>query len=798
MFGSEQLMYNTGGGSFYDYPISGSARFSGGGYLYRTPSSAGNRRTWTWSAWVKKTDTNIPAGGISMFYAGNTTSTPRGGITFGNSGGDRLAVWGMYYNNTSTAVGLETTAQYRDVGAWYHLVVALDTTQATASDRCKIYVNGERVTDFTTATYPSQNSELMYNDAILHATRHPSGSYAYKGYMAEVHFCDGTAYDASAFGEFKSGVWIPKQPSVSYGTNGFYLDMGNSFELDQSGNGNNWTNYIITSHDLMLDSPTNNFATLSNIEAYSNSVTTYYQGNLEASLGDGSNWRSAIATMQPSSGKWYYEVACENNYNGFAGFGYDNFDMNGSGSYLTATAGSFAYFVSGGIRSNNAQIASATALSTGDIVGIALDIDAGQAKWYRNGSLEATTSFTAGSQCKLGMSNVAGVLWSINFGQDSSFNGYKTPQGNTDANGNGDFYYAPPTGYLALCTANLPEPAISPLNDESPQDYFKPIVYSGNGANTTHGNSVSVGFTPDLVWVKNRGSAGENWGAYDVLRGDLGATLYPNLTEAEAGGYHTYLEPSSDGFYINTNNQNVSGYSYASWNWKAGGAGVANTDGSITSTVSANVDAGFSIVSYTGNGTNGATVGHGLNSKPQWIFVKDRDNSINWNSYHEPLGQQFLILNSTSGAIGGSDWPSMSDTTFGLANFNESNGSGRNYIAYCFHSVDGYSKFGSYTGNGSTDGPFVYTGFRPAFVLTKRTDATGNWIMQDTKRDENTNVKFLYPNLSNAEDTGTLGGIDFLSNGFKVTDTWQDHNASGGTYIYIAFAENPFKYANAR
>ena len=800
MFGSEQLMYNTGGGSFYDYPISGSTRFdsTGNAYLATSYGSATSYYTGTVSFWVKRGKLGGPQEMMSSYSGGHPNSFD---IMFTSD--DRILVYG----GGSSTYAHYTNALYRDVGAWYHIVVACDYANSTASERLKLYVNGTQVTSWYSQSIPAQNNGLMLNwDGGNHrigTNWNNTGAY-FDGYLAEIYKVDGQSLDASNFGEFKSGVWIPKEYTGTYGNNGYHLDCGVNPSTDISGNNNNWTNYTITAHDLMLDSPTNNFPTgnpltngpLNWLSQNGNVVSS--EGNLRADTDN--NGAMLDCTMAlPRTGKWYWETMCQNVM--WAGMRDLSAIPNGGVTYYYYVSTSSTY---GGVNycpptSTSGWVLQGEASSGDPIIGCAYDADAGTFKLYKDNVLRYTFGSVPEADYVPNVGGGAANTAILNFGQDSAFAGSRTPQGNTDANGTGDFYYAPPAGYLALCTANLPEPAISPLNGESPQDYFKPIVYSGNGANTTHGNSVSVGFTPDLVWVKNRGTAGENWGAYDVLRGDLGATLYPNLTEAEAGGYHTYLEPSSDGFYLNTNNQNVSGYSYGSLNWKAGGAGVANTDGSITSTVSANVDAGVSVVSYIGNGTNGATVGHGLNSKPQWIFVKDRGNSINWNSYHEPLGQQFLVLNNTAAAAGGSDWPSMSDTTFGLANFNESNGSGRNYVAYCFHSVEGFSKFGQFVGNGSNDGPFIYTGFRPSHVLVKYVSGSQDWTAFDEARDPyNYANHYLHPSAAQAEATYDTIGVDLLSNGFKPRTAYNHLNASGGTYIYMAFAENPFKYANAR
>jgi hypothetical protein len=398
----------------------------------------------------------------------------------------------------------------------------------------------------------------------------------------------------------------------------------------------------------------------------------------------------------------------------------------------------------------------------------------------------------------------------INFGQDSSFGGEVTRQGNTDANGIGDFYYAPPAGYLALCTANLPDPAIDPAEDDVPADYFNTVLYTGN--NSTQ-SITGVGFQPDWTWIKARNTSLMGHILTDAVRG-VGKALISNATNAEDTNHeYGYLSVfDSDGFTVtagstNADRVNNSSYNYVSWNWLAGNGTSTNTDGTITSTVSANQKAGFSIVSYTGNGSN-ATVGHGLSSTPEMIIFKNRTSSGNsWVVYSYELGAtKYLLLDSTGAAGTYNHFQNTAPTSsvaYITGGATAVNANTNNYIAYCFNSVEGYSKFGSYTGNGSTNGPFVYTGFQPAFVILKRTDAASrNWMMQNNKSNPyNVVASVLSSDLSDQEYTSTASGgygVDFVSNGFKILNNNVNWNASGGTYIYMAFAEMPFKYANAR
>ena len=328
-------------------------------------------------------------------------------------------------------------------------------------------------------------------------------------------------------------------------------------------------------------------------------------------------------------------------------------------------------------------------------------------------------------------------------------------------------------------------------------EYFNTVLYTGNNAT---GHAITgVGFQPDWTWIKERSSTSSHF-VNDSVRG-AGENLYTNLTSAEGTNTALFTSFDSDGFTIgNTNQGNESGQTYVAWNWLADNtSGSSNTDGSITSTVSANTTSGFSIVSYTGNQTSGATVGHSLGSTPSMIIVKSRDTANSWAVYHKGIGATGLVwlnLNNatyTTSNIWNNTEPSSSVFTLGN-NDTTTNKSGESYIAYCFAEKKGFSKFGSYIGNGNADGTFIYTGFKPAFVMTKRSNNTENWYILDNKRSPfNPPIKALSPNLSDAEDTNATGRIqDFLSNGFKLRTSDTAVNGSGDTYIYMAFAENPF------
>ena len=331
-----------------------------------------------------------------------------------------------------------------------------------------------------------------------------------------------------------------------------------------------------------------------------------------------------------------------------------------------------------------------------------------------------------------------------------------------------------------------------------PSQYFNTVLYAGNNGSSQ--SITGVGFSPDFVWIKNRTDA-RNHVLTDIVRGAT-KTLFSQSTSAEVtnptDGYLSSFD--SDGFSVSqgsVNNENVCATdNYVSWNWDANGAGVSNTQGSITSTVSANTTAGFSIGTYTGNGTSGASIGHGLGATPAMIICKSRSDAEEWATYHQSLTYtKYIVLNSTAAANSTARfYQAPTSSLFYVDNGYGVNKSSATYVFYAFSEIKGYSKFGSYTGNGSTDGTFVYTGFKPAWVLWKNTATAGtNWVLMDNKRNTyNPENLSIAPNTSDAEADFSSFPNDFLSNGFKLRNTGAGVNASGSTYIYAAFAEKPF------
>lgn len=785
VIGSNILAGASGQGG--DYTITRSLRFrsSASAHLTRTFSSVGNRKTWTWSGWVKL---GVLTGDVTLFSA-NASATSISFTT--QTSGFNFAVDGTY---NGTRHLRRTSAVYRDPSAWYHVVVALDTTQATNTNRIKAYINGVQVSlDVAqVGSYPDQNSDGSINNNIQHCIgeRIFTDDFKLDGYLAEVNFIDGQALTPSSFGatNASTGVWQPKKYAGTYGTNGFYLPFTNNSTTttlgnDFSGNGNNWTTNNISltagsTYDSMTDVPTLTSATASNF-AVMNPLDqagglVFSEANLRVTAATG--WDGARATFSlPSTGKYYWETTCISRSSG-ASVGLLSTTAVITGD-LGAAATGYVYNSGDGNRYNNGSASSYGATwGTNDIIGISWDADTGTLVFYKNGTSQGT-AWT-------GLSGTFSPAIGVN-GSDSM-----------NANfGQRPFAYTPPTGFVALNTFNLPTPTIGATASTQANKYFNTILYTGTGSTRTQ---TGVGFQPDFTWVKRRDASADH-GLMDAVRG-ASNRLQSNLTAADDP--YGFTAFASDGFTFNGGIHNDSGWSFVAWNWKANGSGSTNTAGSITSTVSANTSAGFSVVTYTLNNST-FTVGHGLGVAPKMIMVKNRDAGNNWDVYHASLGAGVrLKLNSTDSTNSSTQvWNNTAPTSTVFSGDSAwwTNPSTSKLVAYCFAEVAGYSAFGKYTGNGSSDGTFVYTGFRPKFVMIKRSDSGNNWFILDTSRDtSNLANDQLLPNSSAAESTGSDCNIDILSNGFKLRTALDASNGSGGTYIYACFAENPYKYSLAR
>jgi hypothetical protein len=783
-----------GGGGAYE--ISRSVRFnsSDSAFCSRTFSSVpADRKRFTFSFWIKRCKLS---GAHSILDGFDGISGWESSIRFLNANTLDFRFGG------SSAYEITSTQVFRDPSAWYHFVIAADTTQATAANRVKLYVNGSEITALT-AYYPAQNDQVQF--ALNNANNRIGQAYSGSGqqldaYLADIHFIDGQALDPSSFGEFDTnGVWQPIDASgLTYGTNGFHLPFSDNstaaaLGTDTSGNSNTWTvnNISVTAgagNDSLVDSPTNygtdtgaggevrgNYCTWNALD----NAGTLANGNLDFSQASAA-FRNVRSTFGLSSGKWYWEATLS----AIGGAAY--IGIGRTTASLTVNIGgtdTFGYVNDGTKQSNNTSAVSyGASYTTGDVIGVAFDADNGTLTFYKNGTSQgqAYSGLTSGPYFMM-VTGYNGTTWAANFGARA-------------------FSYTAPSGFKALCTTNLPEPTIA--DGSTAMDV---ALYTGNfGSKTISGLNLS----PDLVWIKTRGPYSGDHNLYDAVRG-TGNRLRSNTTDQE-DAYGGLTAFNSNGFTLEAKGAvNGSGETYVAWTWDAGSSTVTNTEGSITSQVRANASAGFSVVTFnSGNSDGEFSVGHGLGVAPRLIIMKSRTRSGGpWWVHHlsaTDTTTKYLQLSTTSAVIdnggSGSIWGAAlpTSTVFGF-----SVGAGRAHtqnegiVSYAFSPVAGYSSFGSYTGNGSTDGPFVYTGFRPRWILYKRTDTTGYWLLVDALRNGfNPDNNTLCPNLSDAEDPTDV--LDILSNGFKLRVTGSSSNASGGTYIFAAFAENPFQYARAR
>jgi hypothetical protein len=433
-----------------------------------------------------------------------------------------------------------------------------------------------------------------------------------------------------------------------------------------------------------------------------------------------------------------------------------------------------------------------------------MNLDDSEITFYLDNSSQGAISFSGGVTsaglimpvCATYDNGSTGTFF--NFGADSSFAGTKTAQGNQDENDKGDFYYAPPSGFLALCTDNLPAPSITGV--DAPKN-FNTLLYTGTGSART---VTGVGFDPDLIWIKNRGAAANNV-VQDRVRGG-GYRLSTNTDEIEGTDPNGMTAFATDGFTIGGTggdaSYNTGSGTYIAWNWKANGAGSANTDGVINSTVSANTTAGFSIVKYSGSAVNNNTVGHGLSQAPElWITKCLTAASTDWETFFTVVdgSVDFMRLN-TDAIDGDSGRTAPTASVFYVGTGNNQGADGEDYVAYCWHSVEGYSKVGKYVANYIADGTFIYTGFKPAWIMIKNVDNVANWVMQDNKiSPTNPRNYVLLADTDGAEADWAAYPIDILSNGFKMRTTGQGTNGPmSSNFLYLAFAESPFKTSNAR
>jgi hypothetical protein len=770
-----------GGAGAAPYEIEQSLRFNSAdsAYLNRTPGSAGNRRTWTLSFWFKRGKLGTYQ---QIFSASDNYGSPSSANYFyiSISGADDKMYVQQIYPTYNAALDFSPNGRvFRDPSAWYHVVLALDTTQATGSNRQKMWINGELQTLVNGTSGGPTTISQNYDTTVNTTNEHRIGRYTsvyWDGYLAEVNFIDGSALTHEDFGELDdNGVWRPIAYTGSYGTNGYYLNFSNSSDLgeDQAGS-NDWTGSTRfttsgTGTDVMSDTPTNNHCTFNPLDSQTNTPSN---GNLSMSMPG-----RCAGTMAVTSGKWYWE--CKYNAgNGYAlGLGIADID-----AYYPSEGFSFGVIYYGGdgskyVVGTNSSYSSAY---SGGHFGIALDLDSAQntIEFFLNGTSKGTINIPNGrnwTPIVQGGSGSTSGSWDMYIDENT-------------------WTYTAPTGFKPLNTSNLSAPTVK---DGSKN--FNTVLWTGNG--TSQAIS-TVGFQPDLVWEKTRNDSSNHW-LTDAIRG-TNKILSSSLPDSETTNNNSIQSFDPNGFTVGSDGAfNGSGITCVAWNWLAGGTGssiaagsIDGTNPTIASTVSANPSAGFSIVSYTGTG-NAATVGHGLGVAPSLIIEKNRDLNQNWAVYHSALGAtKALILDDVFGEQTATYyWNDTAPTSnvFSIGTWNGVNSNTQKHIAYCFAEVEGYSKFGRYTGNGSTDGTFVYCGFKPAWIMVKSSSNAYGWAIHDTTRQTyNEDERILQPNTGGAEATNSLWGVDILSNGFKWRNDGEVFNYSGYSYIFAAFASSPF------
>lgn len=764
-------------------------------YITRTPGAAGNRKTWTVSMWVKRSRVGVEQYLFSAGASGNHTS-----IYFGAD--DKLNV--IRVIASATDAQKTSTQVFRDQSAWGHLVVKMDAANANLD----VYWNGVEITTWDTTDEPS-NIDGAVNNTVSHriAELAYSSGNGFDGYVAEVHLVDGTAYDASAFGEVDSttGVWAPKTPSVTYGTNGFWLSFADDTNTttvvrDDAGGAagsgagsNDWTVSGVTltagiENDSTRDTPTRygtdtgvgnevsgNYPTFGSVFDLGTGTYTYTYGGTRVNVPASSG---AVASLSAHAGKYYWECTVHtlgNIYVGICGDrGTDNsfapldaHSINASGNIFTAGSDGG----SDGLPS----------IALNDVIGIALDLDNRKLWWSKNGQWYTADD---GTETTCTAADVAAGSFAYSFASDLSTRyapliGTSTVATNVSANfGARPFVYSAPSGFKCLCTTNLPDPAIV-----DPTDYFNAVTYAGTGASL---GVTGAGHQPDLVWIKQRTGTVDH-ALYDAQRG-VQSRLEPNNTDDQATSDNGLTAFNADGFTLGTLAQvNTNATNYVAYCWK---------EGAIP---------GFDIVTYTGDGS-ARTISHGLGAEPYLMIVKARTTAgadQGWPVHHRQrvsdAHTDYFMLNTTAVfADLNTVWNDTAPTSsvFSVGTNALVNTSSDTYVAYLWAPIPGFSHFGYYEANGNADGTYIHLGFKPRLVIIKRAvTTTGDWQMWDSVR-EPREPKAAEILITTAAE-GTTTDLDFMAQGVKIRATTAGYGASGGLYLIMAWAETPGKYALA-
>jgi len=882
------------------FSVDRSLRFNSGdsAKLTRTFGTNTSNTTKTISFWVKR----ATLGSYQSIFATTSSGYIEGRLQFDND--DRLRVTDRDSGSGSSDINKVTDRKFRDIGAWYHIVIAYDTTNGTAGDRVKVYVNGSQVTVFSTDTNPASSYAVsFFRSSVDNFIGANNTSDFFDGYLAEINFIDGQALTPTSFGETDSttGQWNPIDTSgLTFGNNGFRMKFDDNsgtsattLGKDSSGNSNNFTpsNFSVSAgsgNDSLEDTPTNNFCTINPLVGRGTVFLTPTNGNLDFSLPSGSGYLANASFLIPTSGKWYAEYVFTTVGSGVVNVG-NNQKSEGSSAADQLNGISM---LSGEIRVNDSSTqTSLTAFGNNDIIGVKVDRDAGTVAFTINGSAVGNAE------------NISSMLEPT----DLIFRAYRNASGGSTPVGSINFGQRPfsyqPSGFKALNSQNLPDPTIL-----LPNENFDTLLFTANASTQV---VTGLNFSPDWVWGKSRDDSYDHE-LYDTVRGPLGR-LKSNATDQELTNSQNLQSFNSDGFTLGsaTNMNYNSGSDIVAWNWNAGDTdgktytvtvvsdsgnkfrfdgygtsavtldlaeggtyvfnypsghpfrfsttsdgthgggseyttgvthnsstqvtivvaasaptlyyycsshsgmggqvntnstlGSSNFDGTIQSVTKVNASAGFSITKYTGTGSS-STVGHGLGVKPDAIIIKCRSNTDNWMVYHNQQNSgvdpedYYAELNSTSINVNSTAMlndTAPTSTSVTIGSDNSVNGSGRTYVMYCFSSVNGFSKFGRYYGNFNANGTFIYTGFKPAWLMVKQF-GSDNWYMVDNKRDPfNVMDHRLFADVNSAEGGIGQEHVDFLSNGFKYRRAKTPFNNTFN-YIYFCFAESPFKNARAR
>jgi hypothetical protein len=822
-------------------------RSSASPYLSRTPASAGSQTTWTWSGWVKR-----GALGVRQFITMsgiNPNPTQVWQVEFDAS--DKL----NFYNQTINTYRLSTRV-FRDTSNWYHIVFCADTNNATAQNRFRCWVNGVEITAWDTNSVISSGYTFAYNGAYLHGI----GAYTYSGnglpldgYLADVYFIDGQALDPTSFGTYDGNYyWTPKAYTGTYGTNGFHLEFEDNSAAtaaaigkDTSGNVNNWTPSGISvtagaTYDSMTDVPTQtstdvaNFSTLNPLTK-NGAGTTISNGNLTSTKSTSNSAEFLHSTIGvQNSGSYYWEITPTTITN--------NGLYIGLGDGASSSPKRMFWWSNGNVYNNVGTVVSAGgSYVANDVLGFAYNVSSDTLSLYKNNTLTHTiTNVLTNLGITSGTSVFAYILG------DGANNGYVL-----NANfGQRPFTYTPPTGFRSINSFNIAEV----LGDVESPDFVWIKSRSASGDHALFNSVVGTG-----KYLRSSNSGGEVTDVNSLIQFNKNGFLLGNaaIVNTSATTYVASAWKSGNTTVTNTDGRQTititvaspavvtaTGHSFNNGDiiqlYTTGalptglstnvnyyivnkatntfqlsltnGGSAINTSGTQSGThsctfysqVRANQTAGFSIVTYTGTGVN-TTVGHGLGVAPKMIIIKSKTVVQDWAVYHSNLTSAiyWLQLNGTgtqnnNAAVWNSTAPTSSVFSVGTASVSNATSG---LVAYCFADVNGFSKFGSYISNNDPNGPFVYTGFRPRWLMVKRaivTSGTGGWFMYDAERNSY-NVMDKYIFAEGTAGDNILAVFDFTSNGFKIrSNNVHVNTTAGDTYIYMAFAEHPFKYALAR